>query len=682
MFKLRLVVPLAMLLGLAVLQPALAQESCEALTSLRLPSTTVTRAVLRPETTYSGIAPLGLATGARMPARCEVTGVIAPTPDSEIKFAVWPPVTGWNGKYRQEGNSGWAGVIPYWNMIDPLRRGYATAATDNGHEASPGAVSGAFAIGDPEKLIDFGHRAVHETSVQAKALIRAFYGRAPERSYFVGCSEGGREALMSAQRHPDDFHGMIAAAPSADYSGVMTAFAWNQRALSKTGSSYVPPMKLPLIQRAVHAACDELDGLKDGLLEEPRACRFDPSVLTCKGASTDDCLTNAQVDALRQLYAGPTNPRTGQRLFAGVPPGHEGTPRTWTGWMITEPPTNAMQLAHATAFYGEVVFERPGWDLTSLDFDRDVAFAKQKVGPILDATNADLRAFRASGGKLLQYHGWGDAAVSPLASVEYYESVKALMDTDDFYRLFMVPGMGHCGGVGGAAYFGNVGLGDPVDGRDPERDVFSALERWVERGVAPNHLIGAGTVAPGANTRLTRPICAYPAVARYKGSGDVNDAANFACGPPLQGVRIGAASVTGVPFANGQFEGTGHWINQQAEGDYTVTYTITDIGDGGKRHGVRRLFLKPDGSPASEEYTTVLFTPTTRNRMRVSLASANGTVEGLGYCLGDQCHYQAMISSGEQMEVTFTVAGSRVDALASSTNKGNFTTWAETLHTR
>jgi feruloyl esterase len=662
-------------------QPALAQRSCDALASLTLGFTTITSAALLPETTYSGPAPLGLATGARVPSRCEVIGVIAPTPDSAIRFAVWLPVTGWNGKYRQEGNSGWAGAIPYWNMIDPLRRGYATAATDNGHVAAPGVVSAAFAIGHPEKLIDFGYRAVHETSVQAKALIHAFYGRTPVHSYFVGCSEGGREALMSAQRHPDDFQGIIAAAPSADYSGIMTAFAWNQRALLDTPASHIPPRKLPVIQRAVLAACDGVDGLRDNLLEDPRACRFDPSVLACKTGDRDDCLTASQIDALLKVYGGPTNPRTGDQLFPGLPAGHEGTPRTWAGWMITESPTGALQFAHANVFYGQVVFERPSWDLRTLDFDRDVIIAKEKVGPILDATNADLRAFRASGGKLLQYHGWGDAAVSPLASIEYYDAVRALTSPDDFYRLFLVPGMGHCGGVAGPAYFGNVGLGDPVEGRDPERDVFSALERWVEQGVPPDHLIGTGTVTPDSNTRLTRPICAYPAVARYKGSGDANEATNFVCGPPVLVTSPGARApgVTDLPFTNGRFEGRGHWINQQAEGEYTVTYTITDDRERAKRHAVRRVFLKPDGAPLFEEATTITFTPTTGNRVRVAIESDKGLIEGLGYCLGDQCHYEAELSSGEELEFTFSVTPLRVEGLASSTNQGNFTSWRETL---
>jgi tannase/feruloyl esterase len=510
--------------------PAFAQQTCESLTSLKLPFTQLAASV-RPAATYDGPSPLGKSSGANVPAVCEVLGTIARSSGSAVRFAVWLPIADWNGKYRQEGNSGWAGVIPFWNLIDPVRRGYAAAATDNGHEATPGAPTSAVALRNDEVLADFGHLAVHDTSIRARAVITAYYGRPPAQSYFVGCSEGGREALMSAQRYPADFQGILAAAPSANFTGVMTTFAWNQRALRATPESYIPPAKLPVIQRAVLAACDANDGIADGLLENPSACRFDPSALLCVGDGSSDCLSAAQIAALKAIYEGPTNPRTGEQLFPGLPPGHEGTPRTWAGWMITEPPSNALQFAHAKTFFGDLAFARRGWDPLTVDFDSDVAAARAALGPTLDATSPDLREFRAAGGKLLQYHGWGDAAVSPLASIAYYEAVRARTGADDFYRLFMVPGMGHCGGVVGPAYFGNVGLGDPRALRDPERDVFSALETWVERGTPPDRLIGSGTVA-GASTPLTRPLCPYPAAARYKGQGDINNADSFECDSP------------------------------------------------------------------------------------------------------------------------------------------------------
>jgi feruloyl esterase len=470
-----------------------------------------------------------------------VKGVIRPTSDSEIKFALWLPPTGWNGKYRQEGNGGWAGAINYASLIDPLRRGYAVAGTDDGHEGN--GLSASWAIGHPEKLIDFGYRAVHETSVQAKALVRAFYGREAERSYFDGCSDGGREALMEAQRYPDDFNGILAGAPANNWSRLFTGFVWNEHALLKTPVSAIPPSKLPVIQRAVVAACDSIDGVKDGLIEDPRACRFDPAALLCKASDGANCLTAPQVEALKKIYSGPRNSRTNETIFTGLPPGTEAIPGGWSTWVAPEKVAGAIQFAFGNSYYGAAVFEDPNWDFRTMDFDRDVRIADLKTGAILNATSADLRSFRAAGGKLIQYHGWGDAAIPAPSSIEYYESVRTFLSkypdartqgsrpTEDFYRLFLVPGMAHCGGGIGPNRFGN---GPSVSRIDPESDAFSALERWVERGIAPDQIIGTGTVADDPSKTLTRPLCPYPNVARYRGSGDINDAASFACVAPAR----------------------------------------------------------------------------------------------------------------------------------------------------
>ncbi len=292
-----------------------------------------------------------------------------------------------------------------------MRRGYAVAGTDNGHEGGGGAN---WAIGHPEKLIDFGYRAVHETAVQSKAIIRAFYGRDPERSYFNGCSDGGREALMEAQRFPEDFNGILAGAPANNWSRLFTAFVWNERALLATPDSAIPPAKLPVIQRAVMAACDRLDGVADGLIENPLACTFDPAVLVCKGADAADCLPKAQVDALQKVYEGPRNPRTQERLFVGQPPGTEAVPGSWGTWITPANPAGAIQFTFGNSYYGAAVFEDPKWNFRMLDFDRDVSIGDAKAGPVLNATSPDLRSFRASGGKLIQYHGWGDAAIPAL----------------------------------------------------------------------------------------------------------------------------------------------------------------------------------------------------------------------------------------------------------------------------
>jgi hypothetical protein len=525
----------ASLIAATMTQPLAAQQSCESLMNLNLPQTTITSAATIPAGPLSVQDAGGNAAPIEVPARCEVKGVIRPSRDSEIKFALWLPSAGWNGKYRQEGNGGFAGNIPYRSMIVPLRRGYATAATDDGHEAT--GTSATWAVGHPEKVIDFGYRAVHETSLQAKAIARAFYGNPPSRSYFYGCSDGGREALMEAERFPEDFDGIVAGAPANAWSHLGTGFVWNQQALLKDSSSMIPAAKLPLIQNAALAKCDAADGLKDGLIQDPRSCRFDPSVLMCKGSDSSECLTGPQVEALRKIYAGPKNPRTGEQIFPGYPPGTEAVPNTWATWIVGSA-QRSIQAAFGNSYYGDVVFENPKWDFRSLDFDRDVAFGDGKAGWILNSTSPDLRSFRAHGGKLIQYHGWADAAISPISSIEYYESVRSFLSKypdprrdssksiEDFYRLFMVPGMGHCGGGIGPISFGNGG--GPAS-TEPARDIFAALEQWVEKGVAPNQLIGSGPVPTDTSKTLTRPLCPYPQVAQYKGTGDANNAANFVC---------------------------------------------------------------------------------------------------------------------------------------------------------
>ena len=300
-----------------------AQQPCEKLAGLKLSHTAIASAALVAEGPLPGATAPGNAPAIIVPARCVVKAVAKPTSDSEIKFEVWLPAAGWNGKYQQVGNGGWAGTIPAAAMVEPLRRGYATAGTDDGHEGGAGA---SWAVGHPEKLIDFGYRAVHETSVQAQAIIRAFYGKDPSYSYFVGCSDGGREALMEAQRYPEDFAGIIAGSPANFWSHLFTGFIWNEQALLKDPASSIPPGKLPAIQKAALAACDSLDGVQDGLIEDPRTCHFDPQVMLCKGADSQDCLTAPQILALKKIYAGPTSPRTARRSFRDTRPAPNPSP--------------------------------------------------------------------------------------------------------------------------------------------------------------------------------------------------------------------------------------------------------------------------------------------------------------------------------------------------------------------
>src|SRR5580700_2395510 len=497
-----------------------AQQPCEGLTKLNLPHTTVTSAA-------------SVAATPTIPAHCDVKATARPTSDSEINFELWLPPTGWNGKYQQVGNGGWAGSIPAASFAEPLKRGFAVAGTDDGHRGG----GAAWAIGHPEKMVDFGYRAVHETAIQSHLILQAFYGTDSVRSYFVGCSDGGREALMEAQRFADDFDGIVAGAPANNWSHLFTGFLWNERALLDDPSGTIPVSKLPTIQKAVLAECDALDGVKDGVIEDPRACHFNPVVLTCKGADADDCLTEPQVVALTKIYSGAKNPRTGAQILPGWSPGVEGEPNGWSLWMIPTADRTPAQFSFANTYYGQDVYEDPKWDFRTLNFDEDVRYGDEKVGAVINSNSPDLRSFRARGGKLIQYHGWGDAAIAPNGSIEYYERVKLFMSrypdprtdsskpVEDFYRLFMVPGMGHCAGGNGPNVFGNR-PGAPVDA---DHDVVVALEQWVEKGVAPKQLIGTGKAAGDPSKTLTRPLCVYPQTAHYNGTGDTNQAASFTC---------------------------------------------------------------------------------------------------------------------------------------------------------
>jgi len=526
-----------LLFACIISMPAFAQQPCEKLKDLRLPGVEITSATLVAEGPLPATpGALPLAQPAVVPARCAVKAVSRPTSDSQIGIEVWLPPSGWNGKYQQVGNGGWAGSIPLTSMAGPLRRGYATAGTDDGHAG----MDASWAVGHPEKLIDFGYRALHETRMAAQAVAKAFYGREPERNYFVGCSDGGREGLMEAQRYPEDFHGIIAGAPANDWTRLFTGFVWNEVALKGDPASEIPTAKLAAIQKAALAACDERDGVKDGLIEDPRVCRFDPDVLACTGSESAECLTAPQLAALKKVYAGPKNPRTGEQIFPGYPPGTENIPGGWAMWITLVPSPGPFQFFFGNSFYGQAVFEQKEWDFRKMDFDKDVALAERKAGSVIDSTNPDLRSFRAHGGRLIQFHGWGDAAISPYSSIAYFENVRSFLakfpdarsdaskPVQDFYRLFLVPGMGHCGGGLGPNSFA---LGNGTAG-DAEHDILTALERWVEKGEAPAKLIGTGKAPSDAAKVLTRPLCVYPQVARYKGSGDPYDAANFECAVP------------------------------------------------------------------------------------------------------------------------------------------------------
>lgn len=534
----RRALPLAVFVTIPV-AVARAEPRCDALAKVKLVGAVITDARTVPAGLFTP-PPDGVpGSPVKLPAYCRVQGVARPTKDSEIRFEVWlPGAATWNGKYQQRGNGGYAGSIPSSSLADGLARGYATAGTDDGHVGQDPS----FAPGHPEKVIDFGHRAVHETAVHAKVVVAAYYGRPASRSYFSGCSDGGREALMEAQRYPEDFEGIVVGAPANEWIGLLTTGVWAWRALNETPGSRIPVSKLPAIQRAVLASCDVLDRVKDGLIEDPRRCRFDPATLACKGPDGPGCLTAAQLTALRKIYDGPKNPRTGARIYPGHVPGTEAVNGNWDLWVVAgmDPKTMPPFLPwFGLGFYEKMVFEKSPWDYRTLDFDRDVATARTKLAAILSSDNPDLAAFRRRGGKLIQYHGWGDAAISATGSIDYYERVKATLggSVEDFYRLFMVPGMGHCGGGIGPTNFGN-GDFDAATAADPERDIHAALDRWVEKGIAPERIIATGQRPANGDTdftrmtKLSRPLCVFPKIAEYQGSGSIDSAANFVCRVP------------------------------------------------------------------------------------------------------------------------------------------------------
>jgi feruloyl esterase len=504
------------------------------LASLKLAHTTITAAQIVAPGAFSAASQLG-ASGAAvfksLPAFCRVQGVMAPTSDSHIEFEVWLPVAGWNGKYQGGGNGGFAGSINYDNLATAVVAGYAGSSTDTGHQA--GGTDARWALGHPEKISDYGYRAIHETAEKSKAIIRQFYGDAPKRSYFSSCSNGGREALMEAQRYPADYDGIIAGAPAANLTRIVGAFTWNLLATTVDPASYIPAGKFAAIGAATLAACDARDGLADGIIDEPDKCAFDPAVLLCKGPESDSCLTAPQLAALRKIYSGPRTSK-GEALYPGFVPGGESGPGGWGLWMSGGAPDKSLEYAFGTQGNAYLIFQNPSFDYRTFNVDRDVKAADDLVGRTLNAIDPNLSAFQKRGGKLILYHGWNDAALPPAATIEYYRSVAAKMGqtaADGFVKLYMVPGMQHCGGGPGATNFGATPGLAPREA-DPSRNMSAALERWVEQGIAPGAIVAAkyqNPADPASGVALTRPLCPYPQVARYKGSGSTSDAANFSC---------------------------------------------------------------------------------------------------------------------------------------------------------
>jgi feruloyl esterase len=511
--------------------------TCESLASLKLPDTTITAAQSIPSGTYT--APNG-EVFKNMPAFCRVAATLAPTSDSEIGIEVWMPASGWNGKFEGVGNGGFAGAIAYASLAPGVSLGYATASTDTGHVATS-TTDGSFALGHPERIIDFGYRAIHLMTVIGKQITSAFYGHDPQRSYFDGCSTGGRQALLEAQRFSNDYDGIVAGDPVAFYTHHhVGGNLWVVRQMFNNPASTVFTTQDMLLGNAVNAACDALDGVQDGVLNDPRRCHFNPKALLCQGSQTPpSCLTSPQVEAVRNIWTGPDQ-LVHQRGY--YPPFERGGEADgWPSSISPQPPPAPQTDNHAAiglSFFENFVFDNPNWDFRTFNWNSDPAYVDNKVvipgqtlASVLNSIDPDLTRFRAHGGKLIQYHGFSDPEVPPKTSIKYYESVvkfpsgssaassepESRKQTQEYYRLFMVPGMNHCSGGPGANVF----------------DMLAPLVQWVEQDVAPDSVVATHYVnnTPAQGVAFTRPLCPYPQEAEYKGTGDTNDAASFVCEP-------------------------------------------------------------------------------------------------------------------------------------------------------
>ncbi len=486
-------------------------SACAALARLNLPNTSITDAEEVAAGTFApppGAFIFPLPPGAPspfwgLPPFCRVTGKIAPVPDSEIGFEVWLPRT-WNRKLVGIGNGGASGLIFYSDMAEPLSRGYAVAATDTGH--SGGLADWSFAV-HREKFIDSGYRAIHEMTVKSKAVVEAHYGTAATRSYWNGCSSGGRQGLTTAHRFPEDYDGIIARAPAIKLAYQVIRQALTEQA-TKDPVEPVTSDKLNLMTDAAITACDVADGVRDRTVTDPMACRFDPGVLACNAGDRPDCLTPRQVTWARQIYRGIRDSASDEAIFPGPLPTSE------LDWI--PPPFARDRDSIATGYLRHVFFQDLKWDPSRLDLVAAIARARTREDEEVYRTDPDLRAFVGRGGKLLLWHGWSDGAIIPGSTIDYYNDVLETTQghASDQIRLFMSPGVQHCGGGEGASQI----------------DFLSAIEEWVERGNAPER-ISASRPLENGGTR-TRPLCPYPQVATYTGAGSSDDARSFVCSPP------------------------------------------------------------------------------------------------------------------------------------------------------
>jgi Tannase and feruloyl esterase len=511
----------------AVTKPA-AAANCADLKQVVLPKTTITLAQATAAGAFTPPVPewaRAFMSATPIPAAfCRVTGEIRPTSDSNIKFELWLPVTGWTGRYESVGNGGFAGSIRYDSMRNPLLGGSAVASTDDGHEGPAiGPTSADWAFGHPEKIIDYGHRAVHLTAVAAKTLTAAFYGRKPEHSYFVGCSKGGQEGFMEAQRYPQDFDGIVSGAAASQWTDLFSSFVWTESINLANQASYLSAGDLVKIGAAVTAACETPATVKYGFISDPQRCEVPSASLG---------LSPEKLKTFEAIHQGPKD-TAGTQIFPGQPYGGEnaGWADTISGANFEAAQTDAQMSMYGGNFFRNFVYQDKQWSFHGFDLDKGRADAERVVGKSMNADDMRFAAFKARGGKFIAYAGMVDSIVTPLSSVRTYRAVEAAhgQKTPQFYRLFLAPGVNHCGGGPGPNQFGQGG-----GAGDADHDMVVALEQWVEKGVAPSRIIATKFLSDdkAKGAAMTRPLCAFPQVAKYRGSGDMSDAVNFACANP------------------------------------------------------------------------------------------------------------------------------------------------------
>jgi feruloyl esterase len=486
-----------------------AAATCESLSSLALPNTTITMAQTVAAGAFTPPAGgRGPANFGDVPAFCRVQATLKPSSDSDIKMELWlPAAASWNGKFRGTGNGGLgggAGVNP-GALANGVRRGYATAGNNTGHDGDS-----SYALTHPEKIKDFGYRSAHEMTVASKAIITAFYGVAPKQSYAAEGGGGTIAALSSAQRYPEDYDTIAVTGMSSYLTRHTFGQMWIWQATHKDAASFIPQEKYPVLHKAALDACDALDGLKDGIIGDVARCTFDPGVTLCKSGDAADCLTAPQVDAARKIYAGPHNPRTGEEIYSPLYPGSE------LGW--GQLAGGDTPLGIPVEFFKYYVFRDPTWDYKTrpINFDSDVAASNRAEIQPVNAVDPDLSRFFARGGKLLLVDGWADTAVPPKVAINYYNAVVKTLGAKTVaqsMRFFMVPAMGHGPGTNGAENF--------------NFDALGVIEAWRERGTVPDQLV-VEHFKEGKRVG-TRLVCQYPQVAVYKGSGDAENPASYSC---------------------------------------------------------------------------------------------------------------------------------------------------------